>query len=455
MTRVRPTGAHHEVGINDMFFSTTDERGVIKESNNVFIRLSRYSRDQLAGAPHNIIRHPCMPGGAFYAMWNTLHAGKPFVAYVHNLAKDGSQYDVLATVTPLKAGGYLSVRMRACCTDIFNAASSIYEQVRELEDGYISQGCNRREAAEKGAGNIIEKLNGAGFPSYDEFQWTVLPAEVMRREAQVDGKHKQLEQVKGQKSNLLYQGKKEKEALEGQLNQWMGELERLGELSTQLKNAGEKINQELDTTGRLTAQIEVLNRESGARYEDILMPLRVWVQMRGIISAKIVNVVDGIAALDRTGAETRFGVALARLQTTMMANFVAELIDGEADEHSAASICMLAQAIRDGVEAMQGQTMEHRRQAEAVETAIKSVISLMEIPQQLITDWQAVSQRQLPSDLTELLRLVSGSIEGATIAIANLKELVTNIGQLSRGFDISTIIGKIDQVERETSVGNL
>ena len=451
MTRVRPTGAHHEVGINDMFFSTTDERGVIQESNNVFIRLSRYSRDQLAGAPHNIIRHPCMPGGAFYAMWNTLHAGKPFVAYVHNLAKDGSQYDVLATVTPLKAGGYLSVRMRACCTDIFNAASSIYEQVRELEDGYISQGCNRREAAEKGAGNIIEKLNGAGFPSYDEFQWTVLPAEVMRREAQVDGKPPRRDTATGE-LRIIHDAV---HSVYDELNQWMEELERLGELSTQLKNAGEKINQELDTTGRLTAQIEVLNRESGARYEDILMPLRVWIQMRGIISAKIVNVVDGIAALDRTGAETRFGVALARLQTTMMANFVAELIDGEADEHSAASICMLAQAIRDGVEAMQGQTMEHRRQAEAVETAIKSVISLMEIPQQLITDWQAVSQRQLPSDLTELLRLVSGSIEGATIAIANLKELVTNIGQLSRGFDISTIIGKIDQVERETSVGNL
>ena len=451
MTRVRPTGAHHEVGINDMFFSTTDERGVIQESNNVFIRLSRYSRDQLAGAPHNIIRHPCMPGGAFYAMWNTLHAGKPFVAYVHNLAKDGSQYDVLATVTPLKAGGYLSVRMRACCTDIFNAASSIYEQVRELEDGYISQGCNRREAAEKGAGNIIEKLNGAGFPSYDEFQWTVLPAEVMRREAQVDGKPPRRDTATGE-LRIIHDAV---HSVYDELNQWMEELERLGELSTQLKNAGEKINQELDTTGRLTAQIEVLNRESGARYEDILMPLRVWVQMRGIISAKIVSVVDGIAALDKTGAETRFGVALARLQTTMMANFVAELIDGDADEHSAASICMLAQAIRDGVEAMQGQTMEHRRQAEAVETAIKSVISLMEIPQQLITDWQAVSQRQLPGDLTELLRLVSGSIEGATIAIANLKELVTNIGQLSRGFDISTIIGKIDQVERETSVGNL
>ena len=273
----------------------------------------------------------------------------------------------------------------------------------------------------------------------------------MRREAQVDGKPPRRDTATGE-LRIIHDAV---HSVYDELNQWMGELERLGELSTQLKNAGEKINQELDTTDRLTAQIEVLNRESGARYEDILMPLRVWVQMRGIISAKIVSVVDGIAALDKTGAETRFGVALARLQTTMMANFVAELIDGEADEHSAASICMLAQAIRDGVEAMQGQTMEHRRQAEAVETAIKSVISLMEIPQQLITDWQAVSQRQLPGDLTELLRLVSGSIEGATIAIANLKELVTNIGQLSRGFDISTIIGKIDQVERETSVGNL
>ena len=187
MVQVVPTGAHHEVGISEMFFSTTDERGVIQESNNVFIRLSRYGRDQLAGAPHNIIRHPNMPGGAFRAMWDTLHAGKPFVAYVHNLAQDGSQYDVLATVTPLKHGGYLSVRMRACCAETFAAASQIYEQVREKENGYLAAGLNRKQAAEKGAGDIIETLASAGFDSYDEFQWAVLPAEVMTREEQEGG----------------------------------------------------------------------------------------------------------------------------------------------------------------------------------------------------------------------------------------------------------------------------
>ena len=57
------TGAVHEVGVDQLFFSTTDARGVIRHSNNVFIELSRYRRDELSGAPHNIIRHPEMPGG--------------------------------------------------------------------------------------------------------------------------------------------------------------------------------------------------------------------------------------------------------------------------------------------------------------------------------------------------------------------------------------------------------
>jgi len=109
------TGATHEVGVDQLFFSTTDARGVIRHSNNVFIELSRYRRDELSGAPHNIIRHPEMPGGAFKAMWDTLKTGSPFAAYVRNLAADGSEYDVFATVTPLSAGGALSVRALGRC----------------------------------------------------------------------------------------------------------------------------------------------------------------------------------------------------------------------------------------------------------------------------------------------------------------------------------------------------
>lgn len=89
------TGATHEVGVDQLFFSTTDARGVIRHSNNVFIELSRYRRDELSGAPHNIIRHPEMPGGAFKAMWDTLKTGSPFAAYVRNLAADGSELSLI------------------------------------------------------------------------------------------------------------------------------------------------------------------------------------------------------------------------------------------------------------------------------------------------------------------------------------------------------------------------
>ena len=176
------TGAVHEVGVDQLFFSTTDARGVIRHSNNVFIELSRYRRDELSGAPHNIIRHPEMPGGAFKAMWDTLKAGSPFAAYVRNLAADGSEYDVFATVTPLSDGGYLSVRTRPVCSDLFDTVCAIYRDARATEDQAIDAGANRRAAAEEGLGRIAEMLAGAGLSSYEEFQNTALPAEVARRE---------------------------------------------------------------------------------------------------------------------------------------------------------------------------------------------------------------------------------------------------------------------------------
>ena len=60
----------------DIFFSTTDTKGVIKNTNTTFDVLSRYSRDRLVGSLHNIIRHQDMPGGVFRLMWDDLLANK-------------------------------------------------------------------------------------------------------------------------------------------------------------------------------------------------------------------------------------------------------------------------------------------------------------------------------------------------------------------------------------------
>ena len=151
MSTTAPSGAVHEVGVDEIFFSTTDAKGIIERSNDVFVRLSHFERDELAGAPHNLIRHPEMPGGAFHAMWATLKAGSPFAAYVRNLAANGSEYDVFATVTPLRSGGYLSVRTRPVCTDLFQTACAIYDDARSVEDQAIhGQSRYRREAPAAG-----------------------------------------------------------------------------------------------------------------------------------------------------------------------------------------------------------------------------------------------------------------------------------------------------------------
>ena len=72
-----PTGAVHEVGVDEIFFSTTDAKGVIERSNDVFVRLSRSEREQLIEVSHNLVRHSEMPDGAFHAIWATLQKGQP------------------------------------------------------------------------------------------------------------------------------------------------------------------------------------------------------------------------------------------------------------------------------------------------------------------------------------------------------------------------------------------
>ena len=44
MPSTTPTGATHDVGREDMFFSTTNAKGVIGQANEVFVRIARHPR---------------------------------------------------------------------------------------------------------------------------------------------------------------------------------------------------------------------------------------------------------------------------------------------------------------------------------------------------------------------------------------------------------------------------
>ncbi len=89
--------------ITDRFvlLSETDTRGIITYANPRFCEVSGYTREELVGKPHNIVRHPDMPKSAFKELWDTIKAGKIWQGEVKNRRKDGSHYWVLATVGPI------------------------------------------------------------------------------------------------------------------------------------------------------------------------------------------------------------------------------------------------------------------------------------------------------------------------------------------------------------------
>ena len=105
-----------------LIVSRTDPAGIITQCNQAFVDMSGYTREELIGQPHSILRHPDLPKAAFADLWTTVQSGKKWHGYVKNLRKDGGYYWVYAVVVPNIRGGkivgYTSVRRKPSRTKI-------------------------------------------------------------------------------------------------------------------------------------------------------------------------------------------------------------------------------------------------------------------------------------------------------------------------------------------------
>lgn len=101
---------------NDIIVSRTDTKGIITKVNPTFIKYSGYSKEELLGQPHNILRHPDVPKEAFADLWKDIQNGFAWNGLVKNRAKNGDHYWVNANVTPeIENGrviGYISIRTK-------------------------------------------------------------------------------------------------------------------------------------------------------------------------------------------------------------------------------------------------------------------------------------------------------------------------------------------------------
>ncbi len=80
-SQIIPTQTEVRLAYDELIISKTDLSGRITYANKVFMRISDFSEEDLLGQPHNIIRHPDMPRGVFWGLWNTLKQGAYFGAF--------------------------------------------------------------------------------------------------------------------------------------------------------------------------------------------------------------------------------------------------------------------------------------------------------------------------------------------------------------------------------------
>lgn len=84
----------------NVIHSETDLNGIITKVSKAFCKISGYSKDELIGKSHNIVRHEDMPSSLYKDMWDTLKDGSDWSGEIKNKRKDGSYYWVDTHITP-------------------------------------------------------------------------------------------------------------------------------------------------------------------------------------------------------------------------------------------------------------------------------------------------------------------------------------------------------------------
>ena len=118
--------------------SETDEKGKITYCNDYFMEVAGYSKEELIGKPHSIVRHPDMPKVVFKLLWETISQGKNINAVVKNLAKDGRYYWIFTEFETRKDTdtgeviGYHAAR-KAISKHVVEIISALYAQLLEIE----------------------------------------------------------------------------------------------------------------------------------------------------------------------------------------------------------------------------------------------------------------------------------------------------------------------------------
>lgn len=135
--------------------STADVAGRITYVNDLFCKISGYSREELLGHNHRIVNAGIHPPEFFQYMWQTISAGKTWSGVICNRKKNGELYWVESTIKPFldnkgRVEQYISVRTditeQILTGQLLNQQRQLLDMLREIMAQFV-QSANIRIAA--------------------------------------------------------------------------------------------------------------------------------------------------------------------------------------------------------------------------------------------------------------------------------------------------------------------
>ena len=133
--------------------SITDTHGNILYVNDQFCRISGYSREELVGRTHRIVKSGLHSADFYRVLWDTLNRGQTWSGQICNRARDGSAFWVETTITPQLDGTGIPIRFISAATDI--------TMLKALEDK-LMESAGRLRSIMDIAGDVIFLLEEDG-----------------------------------------------------------------------------------------------------------------------------------------------------------------------------------------------------------------------------------------------------------------------------------------------------
>ena len=161
----------------DVLFSMTDKRGVIKSVNDAFCRITDMPREDVINAPHSIIRHPEMPHAVFNLVWNALQKGEPIGAYLVNQTKDQQAFWAYVVFLPAE-NGFVAVSIKPSAKRL-DRIKELYAKLRLAEN-------NENGKPEDCDAALIKGIIDQDCRTYEEFMSRALAEEMVARSIELD-----------------------------------------------------------------------------------------------------------------------------------------------------------------------------------------------------------------------------------------------------------------------------